>query len=124
MNNNMYSAELQELYAKRSSAKTKLTLGIVFMSIATFLEFIGLILVYSFDLDLMMIGSILIFLSLPFWGVGIPFLIVGIINTAKSNTRIARIKSAGNRAAYGQQCGTYGQPQSANPEPNTYTFQQ
>lgn len=83
MNNN----SLEQLMRAHSSAKRKLVLGIVFSAVAVFLTYLGIMLA-SVSEEL---AAIIVF-SLPFYGVGIPFLIIGIIKTKKSNQRINQFK--------------------------------
>ena len=86
----MNNQSLDQLMQVRASAKKKLTLGIVFTAIAYFFSFIGLLTISS------AVGVILVILSLPFYGVGIPFLIKGIIGTTKANRQIALARMNGN----------------------------
>lgn len=73
----MNNATMEQLMDQYYSARRKRTLGIIFTAIAGFLSLIGLFAIP------------LIILSLPFYGVGIPFLIIGIVCTATANRQIA-----------------------------------
>ncbi len=80
----MNNPSLDQLKRLHASAKKKLILGIVFSAVALFIEYIGLITLVAEG-----IGIIFIILSLPFWGVGIPFLVIGLVNTIKLNRKIS-----------------------------------
>lgn len=89
----MNNQSLDQLMQVRASAKKKLTLGIVFTAVAYFFSFIGLLTMSGGA-----VGAVLVILSLPFYGVGIPFLIKGIIRTTKANRQIALARMNGNSA--------------------------
>lgn len=89
----MNNQSLDQLMRVRASAKKKLILGIVFTAVAYFFSFIGLLTMSGGA-----VGAVLVILSLPFYGVGIPFLIKGIIGTTKANRQIALARMNGNSA--------------------------
>lgn len=89
----MNNQSLDQLMRVRASAKKKLILGIVFTAVAYFFSFIGLLTMSGGA-----VGVVLVILSLPFYGVGIPFLIKGIIGTIKANRQIALARMNGNSA--------------------------
>ena len=66
------------------------------------MEFIFCFMLFTYDIDLIITGYVIFILSLPFWGVGTPFLIIGIIRSARANTRIAQINAMNNGFAPGQ----------------------
>ena len=112
----MQSTQMQQLLDEHSSAKKKMILGIVFTAIAFFLEIIGINLLSSWYTEEE--GLIFIFLSLPFWGVGLPFLIIGIVKLIKSNAQISRLRAQEAQAAYQQpapQRPVYQQPVPQQP---------
>ena len=76
-----------------SSAKKKMILGIVFTAIAYFFCIVGFITIYF------AVGIAFLILSLPFFGVGIPFLIKGIIKLTKTNREIGLAKMKQNHAS-------------------------
>ena len=116
----MNSAQMNSLLDEHSSKKKKMILGIVFVAVAFFIEMIGFALFadyYTVDA-----GLGLIVLSLPFWGVGIPFLIIGIIGVIKTNRQISMLRAEETRAAAPQQ-PVYQQPvyqQPAAPQQPVY----
>ena len=126
MNNNTNYSVLNQLMKEQSSAKTKMVLGIVFLSIAFFVEIIGSCLtIMIYDYDVVMFGYVMIILSLPFWGVGIPFLIKGITGLVKANRKISQFRRNQNTSAQPQYSAPqpqyappqYPQPQYAAPQP-------
>ena len=80
------NAGMQELLKFHHSSKKKMILGIVFTGVALFLEAIGLATIYY------LIGFFFILWCIPFYAVGLPFLIKGMIRTIKSNRRISRLR--------------------------------
>ena len=86
----MDTPQMQQLQRKRSSAKTKMILGIIFTAVALLLEIIGIILLCDHYTEEE--GVIFVVLSLPFWGVGLPFMIIGIVKLIKSNRQISMIR--------------------------------
>ena len=82
------NAGMQELLEFHHSSKKKMILGIVFTGVALFLESIGLATIYY------LIGFFFILWCIPFYAVGLPFLIKGMIRTIKSNRRISRLRKA------------------------------
>ena len=89
----MNNQSLDQLMRVRASAKKKLILGIVFTAVAYLFSFIGLLTMSGGA-----VGVVLVIMSLPFYGVGIPFLIKGIIGTIKANRQIALARMNGNSA--------------------------
>ncbi len=94
----MEDQNMKKLLDEHAWAKKKMTLGIVFTAVAYFLSILG-VMTFAFY-----VGIFFIIASLPFFGVGIPSLIVGIINTIKSNRRISLARrDAQSKAAPKQQ---------------------
>lgn len=87
----MNNKPLEQLLKEQAAAKKKLTLGIVFTAVATFLAFLGTIVTTSTGSG---VGAVSLFLSLPFYGVGIPFLIKGIITSIKANSAVNAARAA------------------------------
>ena len=87
----MREVTMEQLLREHASAKKKMVLGIVFTAIAFFLCYMGMIMVNIGTAEAA--AAVMIVLSLPAWGVGLPFLIIGIINTIKSNRRINLAKA-------------------------------
>ena len=118
----MNNKSLDQLIREAASAKKKMILGIVFTAVADFLAAIGIATMYIY------IGIALLIISLPFFGVGIPFLITGIIKTIKGNraVTVAR-RNELNAAAQGQpvfapqQAPSYTQPVTAPQQVPVYT---
>ena len=105
------TAELQALKEKHSSAKKKMILGIVFIACAAVVEFTGIIFFAINEI----VALLLTALSGPFWGLGIAFLIIGIVGMSKANRRISTINEEIRRASQPQK-----QPEPApvtEPEP-------
>ena len=124
MNNNPYSAELYQWVRKRSSKKRKMVTGIVFSAIAYFIEMVGLGIYYAtYDEDLYIVAAIIIIISLPFWAVGLPLLITGIVGTIKAKRQISRITAEQRRAETAQQQG-YQQPMYQQPNYQQPNYQQ
>ena len=124
MNNNPYSAELYQWVRKRSSKKRKMVTGIVFTAIAYFLEMVGIGVYYAtYDEDLYIVAAIIIIISLPFWAVGLPLLITGIVGTIKAKRQISRITAEQRRAETAQQQG-YQQPMYQQPNYQQPNYQQ
>jgi hypothetical protein len=98
--------------------------GIVFSAIAYFIEMVG-IGVYSstFDEDLYLVAAIIILVSIPFWAVGLPLLITGIVGTIKAKRQISRITAEQRRAETAQQQG-YQQPMYQQPNYQQPNYQQ
>lgn len=88
----MNEQTLDQLTQVHASAKKKMILGIIFTAVAYFFTMVGLFTASSG------VGVVLIILSLPFYGVGIPFLIKGIIGTTKTNRQIALARMNSNSA--------------------------
>ncbi len=91
---NLNFGQLMEVYY---SARRKRTLGIVFTAVAAFVSYIGLLFVTG--INSFAVGVVFIFMAAPFFGVGIPFLIKGIIGTIKANRQISLLKAAQPKAA-------------------------
>lgn len=81
----------QQLLDTHAAAKKKMVRGIVFTAIAFFLSYLSLVLIYSTGATAVIF---LLLISLVFWGLGIPFLISGIIRTSKANRQIALARAA------------------------------
>lgn len=109
MNNN-----LDNLLDEHSSAKKKLTLGIVFTAIAYFLGVVGIYTIYF------AVGVVFLILSLPFFGVGIPFLVIGIINTIKSNRKIALARMSNNSNSEPAKATPINEPTVENKQPTDH----
>ena len=138
MNIQNNSLEMQQLLRKHSSSKTKMILGIIFVAVAFLIENVGLALLSSEEDEILVLGLVLIVFSLPFWGVGLPFLITGIIGLVKSNRRISIIRMEEKRAAmqFQQNMGAaayqqpnyaqlnYGQPNYTQPNYNQQGYPQ
>ncbi|MBR3908562.1 MAG: hypothetical protein IKJ50_02465 [Clostridia bacterium] len=92
---NLNFGQLMEVYY---SARRKRTLGIIFTSIAA-VHFYLLYLLLLAGIRLRGVEAMLVFISLPFFSVGIPFLIKGIIGTIKANRQISLLKAAQQKAA-------------------------
>ena len=82
----MNGQTLEQLRQEQSSAKAKMILGIVFSSVAVFITFLWFALIIEDD-DFFP----LILFAMPAYGVGIPFLVTGIVNTVRCNHDIALI---------------------------------
>ena len=123
MNNNPYSAELYQWVKKRSSAKRKMVTGIVFSAIAYFIFLVGVgVSSSAYDEDMYLVAGIIILVSLPFWAVGLPLLITGIVNMAKAKRQISRITAEQRRAEAAQQ--GYQQPNYQQPNYQQPNYQQ
>jgi hypothetical protein len=109
MNNN-----LNHLLDEHSSAKKKLTLGIVFTAIAYFFGVVGIYTIYY------AVGVVFLILSLPFFGVGIPFLVIGIINTIKSNRKIALARMSNNSNSEPAKATPINEPTVENKQPTDH----
>lgn len=92
---NLNLGQLMEVYY---SARRKRTLGIVFTSIAAFLFYLVYLLLI---MGIRFRGGAVMFvlMALPFFGVGIPFLLKGILGTVKANRQISLLKAAQPKAA-------------------------
>lgn len=124
MNNNPYSAELYQWVRKRSSAKRRMITGIVFTALAYFIELVGLGIYYAtYDEDLYLVAAVIIFISLPFWGIGLPLLITGIVRLIKAKRQVSRIVNEQKRAEAAQYQG-YQQPSYQQPNYQQPTYQQ
>ena len=104
----MENASMEELLRMHSSAKKKMILGIVFLAVGLGILIVGAILftagayvtiaatrgTYTDDI---LTASILyvaaVFFSLPFFGAGVPLLIVGIVGRVKANRRINALRA-------------------------------
>ena len=128
MNNNPYSAELYQWVKKRSSAKRRMVTGIVFTAIAYFIELVGLGVYYStYDEELYIVAAVIILLSIPFWAVGLPLLITGIVRLIKAKRQISRITAEQRRAEaqyQGYQQPNYQQPNYQQPSYQQPNYQQ
>ncbi len=108
MDNNYY---LQELQTKRTSAKKKMIAGIVVFVIGFIFGWAGAILSWI-DEDLVMIAAF----AWPFWLIGFPLFISGIIKLVKFDRQISETK---NNIAFAQQSPqqpSYVQPQRVQPQ--------
>lgn len=92
---NLNLGQLMEVYY---SARRKRTLGIIFTSIAAFLFYLVYLLLI---MGIRFRGGAVMFvlMALPFFGVGIPFLLKGILGTVKANRQISLLKAAQPKAA-------------------------
>lgn len=90
----MNQQSLDKLIREHASAKKKMILGIVFSAIATFFCYLGIILA-AIETGFV----VLVILSLPFFGVGTPFFIIGLVKTIKTNKKIAQAKQEEGRIA-------------------------
>ena len=131
MNNNPYSAELYQWVRKRSSAKRRMVTGIVFTAIAYFIELVGLGVYYStyatYDEELYIVAAVIIVISIPFWAVGLPLLITGIVRLIKAKRQISRITAEQRRAEaqyQGYQQPNYQQPNYQQPNYQQPNYQQ
>ena len=89
MNNQFNTPELQTLEDARLSAKKKMVTGIVFMAVSFVIEIVGLTLIslaYGDD-TILIVGLLLVASTVPFWAMGIPFLITGIVGQAKQTEK-------------------------------------
>ena len=128
MTSNANAALLQKLITKHSSSKKRMICGIVFLAVS--------FVVGMFGFGLLMLGMYVnnpMFLSfflivIPFWGMGLSFLITGIVQMNKLNRQIALVRSdqtiASAQPSYQQtnyQRPNYQQPgyQQANQPKNT-----
>ncbi|MBQ7355318.1 MAG: hypothetical protein IJW62_07360 [Clostridia bacterium] len=128
MTSNANAALLQQLITKHSSSKKRMICGIVFLAVS--------FVVGMFGFGLLMLGMYVnnpMFLSfflivIPFWGMGLSFLITGIVQMNKLNRQIALVRSdqtiASAQPSYQQtnyQRPNYQQPgyQQANQQKNT-----
>ena len=110
----MNNKPLEELLNAHASAKKKMILGIVFTAIAVFFATLGSIVVTAgASLSVMVVFLVL---SLPFYGVGIPFLIKGIINTTKLNKQIVAARAELARGTAAQEAPA-AQPEAKAEEP-------
>ena len=128
MQNNPYSAELFQWVRKRSSAKGRMITGIVFSAIAYFIEMVGVGVYYStYDEELYIVAAVIILLSIPFWAVGLPLLITGIVGLVKAKRQISRITAEQRRAEaqyQGYQQPNYQQPNYQQPNYQQPSYQQ
>jgi len=128
MQNNPYSAELFQWVRKRSSAKGRMITGIVFSAIAYFIEMVGVGVYYStYDEELYIVAAVIILLSIPFWAVGLPLLITGIVGLVKAKRQISRITAEQRRAEaqyQGYQQPNYQQPNYQQPNYQQPNYQQ
>lgn len=96
MTNNPNAVLLQQLIAKHTSAKKRMICGIVFIAVSIVVETVGLWLMLMmgfYDDDFMLLSLLLIASTLPFWGMGIPFMITGIVSMSKLNRQIALVRA-------------------------------
>ena len=129
MNNNPYSAELYQWVRKRSSKKRKMVTGIVFSAIAYFIFLVGAgVSSSAYDEDMYLVAGIIVLVSLPFWAVGLPLLITGIVGMAKAKRQISRITAEQRRAEAAQQQAYqqqgYQQPNYQQPNYQQPNYQQ
>ena len=87
---NLNFGQLMEVYY---SARRKRTLGIIFTSIAGFISYISMFLLMDGSAAGAGVGLVFFFMAAPVFGVGIPFLIKGIIGAIKANRQIALLKA-------------------------------
>ena len=87
---NNYMEQWDQLMRVHASAKRKLVLGIVFSGAALFCFIIYITLI--FDYYTQDIAWVFLLLAFGCAGVGLPFLIIGIIGTKRSNANINRFK--------------------------------
>lgn len=93
MTTNANAALLQQLITKHSSAKKRMICGIVFLAVslvAGMLRF-GLLMLGMYVNNPMFLSFFLI--VIPFWGMGLSFLITGIVQMNKLNRQIALVRS-------------------------------
>ena len=129
MNNNPYSAESYQWVRKRSSAKRRMVTGIVFSAIAYFIFLVGVgVSSSAYDEDMYLVAGIIVLVSLPFWAVGLPLLITGIVGMAKAKRQISRITAEQRRAEAAQQQAYqqqgYQQPNYQQPNYQQPNYQQ
>lgn len=99
---------MENLYSKRSAAKTKLILGIIFTAVSLFFFIIE---IASILFEMALIGVILFLLGLPLFGIGIPFIIIGIIGFTKANRQIALNEMGSNTYYDNTYSQSYAQPE-------------
>ena len=87
----MNDQNLSQLLAEFGEAKSRMTKGIVFTAVGYFLFCFGCGFITLYGL-----GIILMIASFPFLGVGIPFLVTGIIRRIKVNNKINTAKRNNN----------------------------
>lgn len=107
--------KLAELKNKRDSSRRRMITGIVFMAVALVLEtvsgfFLGLA-EGLYEPELAIVGFVFLFISLPFFGMGIPFFITGLIGLIKGNNRIREYEEELAAMRFAEQ-PNYGAPQS------------
>lgn len=104
---------MDQLADEQNAAQKKLILGIIFSAIAFFFLFMGIALV-SYEPAF----SLLILFSLPCFGIGTPFLIIGIVKTISAKRAIALAKNAPvNTSAAQAYTQPTPQPVPAQPQP-------
>ena len=86
---NNYNEQWNQLMRVHASAKRKLVLGIVFSGAAVFCVAMGSSFIMENEPS---VGSVFLFFAFCCAGVGLPFLIIGIIGTKRSNANINRFK--------------------------------
>ena len=118
MTSNANAAPLQQLITKHSSAKKKMICGIVFLAVS--------FVVGMFGFGLLMLGMYVnnpMFLSfflivIPFWGMGLSFLITGIVQMNQLSRQIALFRS-GQTIASAQPSDQQANQQRPNYRQNT-----
>lgn len=95
----MENQSLDQLMKLHASSKRKMILGIVFTAVGMFVSLTGLFLSF-FEYEFIIISAF----ALPFFCVGLPFLITGIVKTANANRQIslAKKQNANNYSAQSQ----------------------
>ena len=86
---NNYNEQWDQLMRVHASAKRKLVLGIVFSGAAVFCVAMGSSFIMENEPS---VGNVFLFFAFCCAGVGLPFLIIGIIGTKRSNANINRFK--------------------------------
>ena len=113
----MDNLNLQQLTQLHAEKKRRMITGIVLFCVGFFLEMLGFTLIY----EVAEAALFFVLASLPLFGVGIPFFIIGLVGMIKANRAISRARMAERQAAYQQQYGQqpypqYGQPQYGQPQ--------
>lgn len=94
-----YDQSIRAVLSAHRAACSKMKKGIVFVIVAFALEYFGIMAAFI----LWPLGLLMIIASLPFWGVGIPFLIMGIIRRVRANKQLSSLRAAHRRAQQEQE---------------------
>jgi len=98
---------LQQLLREHSSAKRKMVLGIVFLSVGLVFAWLGGFMALE-DPELIVVAAI----AWPFWFVGAPFFIIGLVKRLKVNRLINQARV---NPAYADPQAPVGQPWVVQP---------